>query len=246
MRKWFKFYGGEYLSDPKIMSLSPAERSCWVTLLCLASTNDDNNDNGIVRYLTEERLMIFAGLDTSMEEWEKTKNILEKFKSLGMIQNDNGEITLRNWQKRQETSLTPYERVKRYREKKKKETVDNKNGNDRLDKIRLDKKRKDITSIATPSVAEPINEFLGLFKEINPSFEQLYANKTQRASAQRLLVKFGFEAMKRTITVIEKTNGMQYAPVITTPLELEKLGGKLKAFLTKEKQESLKNKIISI
>ncbi len=39
--KWFKFYGQDYLSDPKMLSLSSAERSCWITLLCYSSVNDN-------------------------------------------------------------------------------------------------------------------------------------------------------------------------------------------------------------
>ena len=112
--KWFKFYGQDYLSDPKILMLSPAERSCWITLLCYASVND----NGMITFLTEEKLMFQAGLDPTREEWDFTSGVLEKFKTLQMITYDNDLITVKNWNKRQETSLTSYERVKRFREKK--------------------------------------------------------------------------------------------------------------------------------
>ena len=54
-------------------------------------------------------------------------------------------------------------------------------------------------------------------------------------NGRHFLKKHGLEAMRKTLLIIEKTNYMQYAPVITTPLELEKLGGKLKAFVEKEK-----------
>jgi hypothetical protein len=102
-----------------------------------------------------------------------------------------------------------------------------------------------LTSVASKD-AEPVNKFIGLFKEVNPSYEQLFKNKAQRGAATRLLKKFGLDSMAQTLSIIEKTNGMPYAPVITTPLELEKFGGKLKAFVTKNKQESLKNKIVSV
>lgn len=104
---------------------------------------------------------------------------------------------------------------------------------------------KEITSIAT-DVAEPVNEFIGFFREINPSYETLYANRTQRAAAERLLKKFGLEPMRKTLLMVQKTNELPYAPVITTPLELEKNGGRLKAFLQKNQRERLKNQIVSI
>ena len=131
--KWFKFYGQDYLCDPKILSLSSSERSCWITLLAYVSVND----NGKITFMDEQRLMLQAGIDPTSEEWNKALGILDKFKSLQMIQVDNNMITIVNWHKRQDQNLTPYERVKRYREKKKHN--DNLNDNNRLDKIRLDK-----------------------------------------------------------------------------------------------------------
>lgn len=122
--KWFKFYGTEYLSDPKMLSLTPEERSCWITLLCYASVNGDNandneSDNGTIRYLDEQKLMLQAGLDFTNDCWDRTVGVLKKFENLGMIRNDNGMITVLNWGKRQNSSLTGYERVKRYRERHK-------------------------------------------------------------------------------------------------------------------------------
>ena len=76
--KWFKFYGEEYLSDPKMLSLTPCERSCWITLLSYASVNDD----GVVKYITEEKLKIQAGLDFTRDEWEETKDVIKKFKNV--------------------------------------------------------------------------------------------------------------------------------------------------------------------
>lgn len=113
-------------------------------------------------------------------------------------------------------------------------------------------KRKEIniketnTKETAPSGAERVNDFLGLFKNINPSYERFFSNNTQRAAAERLLKKFGFDAMAQLVKVVEKTNTMKYAPVITTPVEIEKLGGKLKAFIEKEKDNRIKNKIVSV
>ena len=152
--KWFKFYGQDYLCDPKILALSASERSCWITLLSYGSVND----NGVITYLNEEQLMMQAGVSPTHEEWESTKGILERLVRMEMIQYDNGLITIINWLKRQETNLTGYERVKRHRQKKqndnKKITLDK----IRVDKIRVDKIRKEenridknITIESTPS-----------------------------------------------------------------------------------------------
>lgn len=73
------------------------------------------------------------------ENWSETEGILERFQNLHMVSIDNGLITLINWTKRQETSLTGYERVKRYRQRHKNDNNDNENDNIRIDKIRIDK-----------------------------------------------------------------------------------------------------------
>lgn len=149
--KWFKFYGQEYLSDPKMLTLNASERSCWITLLSYASVNDNENDNGMITFLSEQQLMIQAGIDIMSDEWKNTEGVLKKLQKLKMITfddtNDNTKITVLNWQKRQETSLTGYERVKRYREKHQNDNeVDNtKITSDKIrrDKTRIDKKRID-------------------------------------------------------------------------------------------------------
>lgn len=134
---WFKFYGGEYLYDPKIMSLDVADRSCWITLLCYASVSEIP---GEIKHLTEERLLIASGIDTVDDLWNETLGVLKRLQELEMITiDDNGMITVKNFRKRQDTALSSYERVKKYREKKRLDNADNDNDNARVDKRRVEK-----------------------------------------------------------------------------------------------------------
>lgn len=114
--QWFKFYGGEYLSDPKMLALTPCERSCWLTLLCYASMD---GGEGTIKYLTEAQLMAQSGLNVYKDEWKNTIGVLDHLQELGMLQQSNGTITLTNWKKRQETFLTNAERQARFRDKQK-------------------------------------------------------------------------------------------------------------------------------
>lgn len=144
-QQWFKFYGGEYLSDPKIGSLTPQERSCWVTLMCLASTS---TKEGIVEFLTVEVLLQKSGIQFDPyhpEEWDKCLSILSKFERMSMIKtNDAGNIEMLNWSKRQETFMTQAERAKAYRERKKSdENVTAHVTNVTLEKSRVEKNRED-------------------------------------------------------------------------------------------------------
>ena len=117
---WFKFYGSEYLSDPKIGSLSPQERSCWITLLCMAGTS---SEPGIIEYLTVEVLLQKSGINFDPyhpEEWDKCLAILKRLEKLKMIRtSEEGSIEVVNWNKRQEHNLTVAERVAKSRANKK-------------------------------------------------------------------------------------------------------------------------------
>lgn len=85
----------------------------------------------------------------------------------------------------------------------------------------------------------PLNNVINLFKELNPSFERLFKNTTQRASLERLILKFGQEKVKKMIKFAAIANTKPYAPTITTPLQLEENLGKLHAFFLKERSKSI-------
>jgi hypothetical protein len=90
------------------------------------------------------------------------------------INTEKSEIIIINWKKRQETVMTGYERVKKYREKAKKEandnemiTDDNANDNARIDKNRIDKNSISIAAKAADRKDESMNlqEFINWCKK---------------------------------------------------------------------------------
>jgi len=132
--QWFKFWGGEYLADPKMLQLSADERSCWITLLCYASLT-----GGVIEHLSFQRLMVQSGVDMSKVTDDNAAKLSSKLSNLQMITLDNEVITITNWKKRQGIVLTGYERVKRFREKQLFDNADNADDNIRIDKNRIDK-----------------------------------------------------------------------------------------------------------
>jgi hypothetical protein len=94
-----------------------------------------------------------------------------------------------------------------------------------------EKKIEDSNAVAL----HPTNEFILLFKGVNPTYERLFGNKTQRAAMERLLAKFGAEKIRRTIESLPGIISQKYAPQITTPLELENKLAKLIAFVKQER-----------
>lgn len=103
---------------------------------------------------------------------------------------------------------------------------------------------KNLTKPETQSVSEKeVNDLIDLFKEVNPSFKKLFANKTQREAIKRLLKNMGREKLEDAIKCLENVSCEKFAPVITTPLQLEEKLGSLIIFIKKQKGN---NNIIAI
>src|SRR3990167_4448620 len=92
----------------------------------------------------------------------------------------------------------------------------------------------------------PINLLTDKFKEINPSYKNFFANKTQRASLGRLVDQFVAEHIGRVIDMLPSIQGVPYATTITTPKQLEDKIAALKSFIQKEQVKNNKSFILSI
>lgn len=109
-----------------------------------------------------------------------------------------------------------------------------------IDKVRLSKDRLDKISLADESAGESpeLNSLIGLFKNVNPNYERLFENKTQRDSLNRQVKKFTFIKIKNLLTQLPEIISRPYSPQITTPLQLESKMGDLIQFLNKEKNKA--------
>jgi hypothetical protein len=89
-----------------------------------------------------------------------------------------------------------------------------------------------------------INHLIGLFKYVNPAYERLFNNKTQRQAIERLLQKLGKETLEKIIKTLPAIFGKKYAPRITTPYALEQKLGDLIAYLKEERSKQSKIGIV--
>ena len=69
-----------------------------------------------------------------------------------------------------------------------------------------------------------------MFREVNPSYEKLYRNTTQRKALQDMLKIHGRDKVEWSINYAKQVYGKQYAPQITTPVQLEQKLGSLIAY----------------
>lgn len=88
-------------------------------------------------------------------------------------------------------------------------------------------------NILASSDATEISQFIDSFSGVNPSYKQLFKNKTQRASASNLLNQYGLERLLKLVGRLPQIMSDRYAPQITTPYELETKMAKLLLHLKK-------------
>ena len=233
--QWFKFYGGDYLSDPKIASLTPQERSCWVTLMCLAGLS---SKQGVIEYLTIDALLQKSGVmwnpyDTT--EWDNATSVLDKLARMKMIyKNEDGTIEILNWEKRQETNLTGAERQARFRAKSPKSNAPRYESNARIEENRID------TSEATASQEQWIDtssekedtEARSKSKPKYPHAKEVFSwfpraekgwalNTTELKHAE-LLFERGEDKVRGALSFAAKHKDDEFCPRILKPSDLER------------------------
>lgn len=77
-----------------------------------------------------------------------------------------------------------------------------------------------------------------MFISINPACKNFYGNKTQRKACSDLIDAYGFEEVKNCIAnVLPRTNGADYFPTITTPVQLRDKWVSLKSAVAKKKNK---------
>lgn len=153
-------YGSEYLSDLKIGSLDANERSCWLTLLCLASIS---TIPGNIEYLTVDVLFEKSGVRHS--DRQGMAGILGKFERMSMIKVGTAAIEIVNWGKRQDYAMSVTERVRKYRFKLKQNTNDVTKSNGRNESVtieqnRTDKSRTDKSKKATATAVAGLPDWI--------------------------------------------------------------------------------------
>lgn len=95
-------------------------------------------------------------------------------------------------------------------------------------------KQADTIDNIQKTITKDINTVIAFFKSINPSYEVLFRNTTQRGSTERLIKQYGIEKLSNLISRLPTIMKNQFAPKITSPYELELKMAKLLIFLQQE------------
>ena len=91
-----------------------------------------------------------------------------------------------------------------------------------------------------------VAELIKMFEPINPTTYRLYNNITQRKAIKRMLDKFGYQKLEQIIKFLPKVVGREYAPTITTPVQLENKMAQLITYIQKEFRNKSKSKFVRV
>lgn len=105
------------------------------------------------------------------------------------------------------------------------------------------KKEKTKETPESKNQSTEIPTLIKAFEGVNPACSKFYGNPVQRRACEDLIKSYGFD---RVLTVIEKTlpktNGLQYFPSITTPLQLNDKWASLESAVLRHQSKKLENK----
>jgi len=77
----------------------------------------------------------------------------------------------------------------------------------------------------------PVNQFINLFKGINPLYASLYKNRTERKSSESLLKIYPLETWERFFSEAPRFMAIPYCPTFSKPTELENKFSRVIMFL---------------
>ena len=182
--KWFKFYGQDWMTDMRVIKMTPEDRLCYITLMSLASNEDDD---GRIKNCSEEAVIRMTHLPDNPYDTDNphnnAKGCLERYAALRCVTiDDNGDVTILSFKRRQDSNLDGAERQKNYRERLKIKTKSHNNSdrplrNDsdaRIDKNRIEKKREteSIPTSFPTEAGKPDKESFGEMKGVKLTAEE--------------------------------------------------------------------------
>lgn len=110
---------------------------------------------------------------------------------------------------------------------------------DGISKVKLSKaKTRQVNKTAEiNSAGKEVNQFIELFKELNPTYSYLFARKDMRAASVRLLKIKSLEEWQKTVEFVVKFRANKFCPQITTPAQMEQKYSALALFANSLKED---------
>lgn len=111
--QWFRLYS-DVLNSPKVQTLSPDIFKVWINCLCIACNKDETFQGTLHETIVETAYALRLPVS-------ETQEALDSLVAADLLYIEDGLYHIVNWDKRQFKSDTSTERVKSFRDKKKKQ-----------------------------------------------------------------------------------------------------------------------------
>lgn len=205
----------------------------WIDLLLLAN-HDKTSYRVRGNQVVVERGQIARGEEHFAKRWQwsrgKVRRFLEELKTRQQIVQQKSAIvstiTIQNYSKYQENDTTDGQQK------------DNRRTHTRMYKKEKNEKEDTNTALASPNADDEVNQvFKRFYDTINPQIQ--FGNRTQRSAAEDLLKRYGLPKVLAAIDYAVGIATVQYAPTITTPVQLRDKLAALIAHQEKSKSKSL-------
>lgn len=224
-----KFLKWEWSQDPNMVSL-------FIYLL-LSANHEDGRWKGVEvkrgQHITGlHKLSLNTGIShrslrTCLERLETTGELTSKttnrFRILTIVKYSEYQ------DKKDKTTSKTTSKLTSYRQTNDKQTTTNNNDNNENNENKY-------KQVIVGEQSSQVQEVFKVFYEINPTIK--FGNTTQRSAAERLIKKLGAEKTIASAKAAIAIYGQQFAPTITTPLQLEDKLAQLVAYYRKQENSS--------
>lgn len=235
-----RYVNTKFWSDTFISELNPLDRYLFLYFL----TNEHTNIAGVYE-LPLKTISFETGLELDM-----LKKMLKRL--LGKIVYIDGWVCIKNFQKHQSAESATVKKgieveMSKIPDNIRKKIdyaypIDTSSGAIIYSNSNVDINVDSNTNEATHSVADIIL-LLDMFQQLNPAVKRMYGNTTQRKACRELIDTYGIDRLKKIITeTLPKTNGLQFFPIITTPLQLQDKYISLESAIRKYQSEKIISK----
>ena len=214
---WVKLH--RQIEENFLYFLEPFTKAqAWIDLF-LFSNHADNTINIRGNIIPVKRGQIGWSELTMAKRWQWSRAKVRRF--LNLLETRQQIVQ----QKSTKTTIITIKEYERFQETIQ-QTIQQKDSR-RYTNKNVKKDKNSISKLLKSNFAD-INKIIAIFATENKTIN--YGNVTQRRACDNLIQKIGLERAVKVAEIAVKAQGEEFAPVVTTPAQLEKRYGDLKAW----------------
>lgn len=239
-----RYINTKFWSDNFISELNPLDRYLFLYFL----TNEHTNIAGVYE-LPLKTIAFETGIEIDM-----LKKMIKRL--TGKVEYIDGWVCIKNFQKHQSAESKTVQRgieiemAKIPLDIKKKieygYPIDTSRGDIIYSNLNSNSNINSNVDINSETSSQDISLLIKSFEGLNPATKKFYGNKTQRSACRYLIDTYTLERVQSVVEkTLPKTNGLQFFPTITTPLQLQDKWVALESAVRKYQSEKqiTKNKV---